>query len=268
MDQRILGLQGPCTIGVLHPLKQNEHLTVRGLREQVHSHSLDRSEGSTLDAVGRGPTKAVQDKAWSVRGCGRSPAGVNRAPSHPPDPTLTPRSCPWLPAGCRRRTAASGRSLPGARPGPPWSLGRHRASWGVPKEPPEGKAQPAPGQPSASQQPLGRLPLTQAGTGWVQNGHKLLGGQSAHQGGHQLLSPATVELHVAQLCKGQGSCVTGPPTGPPGHPASQSPGTKMPQESPSLRGGPRRRQWHPTPVLLLGKSHGRRSLLGCNPWGR
>ena len=29
-----------------------------------------------------------------------------------------------------------------------------------------------------------------------------------------------------------------------------------------------RRQWHPTPVLLLGKSHGRRSLLGCNPWGR
>ena len=30
----------------------------------------------------------------------------------------------------------------------------------------------------------------------------------------------------------------------------------------------RRRQWHPTPVLLLGKSHGQRSLLGCNPWGR
>ena len=29
-----------------------------------------------------------------------------------------------------------------------------------------------------------------------------------------------------------------------------------------------RRQWHPTPVLLLGKSHGWRSLLGCNPWGR
>ena len=29
----------------------------------------------------------------------------------------------------------------------------------------------------------------------------------------------------------------------------------------------RRRQWHPTPVLLLGKSHGRRSLVGCSPWG-
>ena len=31
---------------------------------------------------------------------------------------------------------------------------------------------------------------------------------------------------------------------------------------------PRRRQWHPTPVLLPGKSHGRRSLVGCSPWGR
>ena len=25
--------------------------------------------------------------------------------------------------------------------------------------------------------------------------------------------------------------------------------------------------WHPTPVLLLGKSHGWRSLVGCGPWG-
>ena len=24
---------------------------------------------------------------------------------------------------------------------------------------------------------------------------------------------------------------------------------------------------HPTPVLLPGKSHGRRSLIGCRPWG-
>ena len=30
----------------------------------------------------------------------------------------------------------------------------------------------------------------------------------------------------------------------------------------------RRRQWHPTPVPLLGKSHGWRSLVGCSPWGR
>ena len=27
-------------------------------------------------------------------------------------------------------------------------------------------------------------------------------------------------------------------------------------------------QWHPTPVLLPGKSHGWRSLVGCSPWDR
>ena len=27
-----------------------------------------------------------------------------------------------------------------------------------------------------------------------------------------------------------------------------------------------RRQWQPTPVLLPGKSHGWRSLVGCSPW--
>ena len=29
-----------------------------------------------------------------------------------------------------------------------------------------------------------------------------------------------------------------------------------------------RRKWHPTSVLLPGKSHGRRSVVGCSPWGR
>ena len=29
-----------------------------------------------------------------------------------------------------------------------------------------------------------------------------------------------------------------------------------------------RRHWHPTPVLLPGKSQGRGSLVGCSPWGR
>ena len=33
--------------------------------------------------------------------------------------------------------------------------------------------------------------------------------------------------------------------------------------APNLR---RRRQWQPTPVLLPGKSHGWRSLVGCSPW--
>ena len=28
-----------------------------------------------------------------------------------------------------------------------------------------------------------------------------------------------------------------------------------------------RRQWQPTPVLLPGKFHGRRILVGCSPWG-
>ena len=28
-----------------------------------------------------------------------------------------------------------------------------------------------------------------------------------------------------------------------------------------------RRQWHTTPVLLPGKSHGQRSLVGYSPWG-
>ena len=30
----------------------------------------------------------------------------------------------------------------------------------------------------------------------------------------------------------------------------------------------RRRQWHPTQVLLPGESHGWRSLVGYSPWGR
>ena len=32
-------------------------------------------------------------------------------------------------------------------------------------------------------------------------------------------------------------------------------------------GQKRRRQWHPTPVLLPGKSYGQRNLVGCSPWG-
>ena len=30
----------------------------------------------------------------------------------------------------------------------------------------------------------------------------------------------------------------------------------------------RKRRWHPTRVLLPEESHGRRSLVGCSPWGR
>ena len=28
------------------------------------------------------------------------------------------------------------------------------------------------------------------------------------------------------------------------------------------------KEWQPTPVLLLGKSHGQRSPVGYTPWGR
>ena len=38
--------------------------------------------------------------------------------------------------------------------------------------------------------------------------------------------------------------------------------------NPTLTTGHRRRQWQPTPVLLPGKSHGQRSLVGCSPWSR
>ena len=34
------------------------------------------------------------------------------------------------------------------------------------------------------------------------------------------------------------------------------------------QGGLWRRRRHPIPVLLPGKSHGWRSLMGCSPWGR
>ena len=34
-----------------------------------------------------------------------------------------------------------------------------------------------------------------------------------------------------------------------------------------LQGSCWRSRWHPTPVLLPGKSHGWRSLMGCSPWG-
>ena len=30
---------------------------------------------------------------------------------------------------------------------------------------------------------------------------------------------------------------------------------------------PWRRKWQPAPVFLPGESHGRRSLVGCSPWG-
>ena len=44
--------------------------------------------------------------------------------------------------------------------------------------------------------------------------------------------------------------------------------TDLENEFMVIKGEGQRRQWHPTPVLLPGKSHIRRSLVGCSPWGR
>ena len=51
----------------------------------------------------------------------------------------------------------------------------------------------------------------------------------------------------------------------------ESPKLKSATVSPSICHevmGPGRRQWHPTQVLLPGKSRGQRSLVGHSPWGR
>ena len=42
--------------------------------------------------------------------------------------------------------------------------------------------------------------------------------------------------------------------------------TRHAQMLAALQGSPMANR-HPTPVLLPGKSHGRRSLVGCSPWG-
>ena len=45
-------------------------------------------------------------------------------------------------------------------------------------------------------------------------------------------------------------------------------GDADPQIQPLLRGDPLEEGMAPTPVLLPGEPCGRRSLLGCRPWGR
>ena len=49
------------------------------------------------------------------------------------------------------------------------------------------------------------------------------------------------------------------------HPTPRPPHTQKKRELKEIFW---RRQWQPTPVLLNGKSHGQRSLVGCSPWGR
>ena len=50
---------------------------------------------------------------------------------------------------------------------------------------------------------------------------------------------------------------------PAGSAVNNLPAIKKTQET----WGPLRRKWQPTPIFLLGKSHGQRSLVGYSPWG-
>ena len=43
---------------------------------------------------------------------------------------------------------------------------------------------------------------------------------------------------------------------------------RRPRFDPWVEKIPWRRRWQPTPVLLPGESHGWKSLVGYNPWGR
>ena len=86
-----------------------------------------------------------------------------------------------------------------------------------------------------------------------------------------------LHFHFSLLCIGEGngnplqcSCLESPRDegawGAAIYGVTQS-WTRLKQLSSSKLALPRRRQWHPTPVLLPGKSHGQRSLVGCSPWG-
>ena len=50
-------------------------------------------------------------------------------------------------------------------------------------------------------------------------------------------------------------------------PAHQCRGRKRCGWDPWVGKIPWRRKWHPAPVFFPGKSHRRRSLVGCSPWG-
>ena len=44
-------------------------------------------------------------------------------------------------------------------------------------------------------------------------------------------------------------------------------GTRRHRVSPWISKIPWRRKWQPSPVFLLGESHGERNLAGYSPWG-
>ena len=76
-----------------------------------------------------------------------------------------------------------------------------------------------------------------------------------------LLQQLVLGLHFPQQLKGF-------PGGTSGNkePACQCRRQKRHRFDPWVGTIPWRRKWHPTPVFLLGKSHGQRNLVGCSPW--
>ena len=86
--------------------------------------------------------------------------------------------------------------------------------------------------------------------------HGSMPGFPAH---HQLLEHAQIHVHWASDAI------------QPSHPLSSSstPAFNLSQHQGLFQwvSSLQRRQWHPTPIFLLGKSHGWRSLVGCSPWG-
>ena len=83
-------------------------------------------------------------------------------------------------------------------------------------------------------------------------------------------------IHFSLSCIGEGngnplqcSCLENPRDGRAGWAAvygvTQS-GTRLKRLRSSSSPPFWRRQWQPTPVLLPGRSHGWRSLVGCSPW--
>ena len=78
---------------------------------------------------------------------------------------------------------------------------------------------------------------------------------------HQQL-PELTQTHVRRVG------YTIQPSHPRLYPSAPASNLSQHQDFPAISMSRRRRQWQPTQVLLPGKSHGRRSLVDCSPWGR
>ena len=85
-------------------------------------------------------------------------------------------------------------------------------------------------------------------------GHPVAWFEGSQGGSHSLTRQTSTRQQLGTTCNFKFS------------PQLPVPVPEMPLEPLSV--GTSRRQWQPTPILLPGKSHGRRSLVGCSPWGR